>query len=503
MAVGLVGWGAAMERAFKEVLYRFLEEIHCTKAALYLLSGDGRYVLATQYGFGRRDLLAAEYPPIHTIVQKARELRSSPRAFNDPAQLPELASYLEGAGTARLLLVPLHGDSRVLGFIDARDKGRKLEFDAHDVELAGGIARAFLKLVQQYGLYTGFEEIIEPARLQPVPDDAADTQPPELQLDAAALASLARMARAAVAYPDVGACILTVVERSSAVATMFSRTPPGSDERVAVASHQRETLRQAGVATPEAAAWEIHVQITGAAEAGADALVVCSAVLLAASGWAVVASAVGAMGSSSVLDVLAGLRAATRDLSRLSSLNVARRLLARKLLQPGERSFPELEAHSLAVSRLAWSVGGALALGEDDLEELALAGLLHDVGMRELDYSNLYRHRGPGPEERRLYQRHVLVGEQILADAGLSNLAHVVRHHHERWDGSGYPDRLSGNAIPVASRIVHLAEVYDTLTAQHSYRAALPQPRALAMIRAAGGHQFDPAFVELLERVVE
>ncbi len=180
----------------------------------------------------------------------------------------------------------------------------------------------------------------------------------------------------------------------------------------------------------------------------------------------------------------------------------ARRGLARRLLQPGDRRYPELVAHSLGVSRLCWSIAKVLELDESTIENAALAGLLHDVGMRELDYDRLYMHPTPGPEDRRTYRMHVEVGDRIVRVEGFEEIADAVRHHHERWDGNGYPDRLATETIPLLARIVHVAEVFDLFTAANSYRPAVSQERALAILGRAAGHQFDPAVVEALARVV-
>jgi HD-GYP domain-containing protein (c-di-GMP phosphodiesterase class II) len=121
--------------------------------------------------------------------------------------------------------------------------------------------------------------------------------------------------------------------------------------------------------------------------------------------------------------------------------------------------------------------------------------------MRELDYERLYRLERPGPEHRRVYRRHVVVGERIVRGVGLDEVAAAIRHHHERWDGTGYPDRLGRNQIPELARLVHVAEVFDVLTSPSSYLAPVPQERALATLASAGGGQFDPEMVELLARV--
>ena len=130
------------------------------------------------------------------------------------------------------------------------------------------------------------------------------------------------------------------------------------------------------------------------------------------------------------------------------------------------------------------------------LEEVPedLGGLESAVGMG--DYEQIYKHPSPGTDERNQYRRHVEVGERILRDTGLDRVAAAIRHHHERWDGRGYPDRLSNVSIPFLARMVHVAEVYDVLTGSHSYRRPVGPQRALSIIKSAAGHQFDPEVVE-------
>jgi HD-GYP domain-containing protein (c-di-GMP phosphodiesterase class II) len=143
-----------------------------------------------------------------------------------------------------------------------------------------------------------------------------------------------------------------------------------------------------------------------------------------------------------------------------------------------------------------------LELEDSIVEHAALAGLLHDVGMRELDYDRLYMHPTPGPDDRRTYRMHVEVGERIVRVEGFEGIADAVRHHHERWDGNGYPDRLAGEDIPLLSRIIHVAEVFDLFTAANSYRPAVTPQRALAILERAAGHQFDPRVVETMAKVM-
>lgn len=101
-------------------------------------------------------------------------------------------------------------------------------------------------------------------------------------------------------------------------------------------------------------------------------------------------------------------------------------------------------------------------------------------------------------------RRHSEIGAAILeVHEAMADIAQMVRHHHERWDGLGYPDRLAGNAIPLGGRIIAVADAFSAMTSDRIYRAALPIERAWAELRAHRGTQFDPEIVDAFERVVD
>ncbi len=155
MSATIPGWSPEIERGFKEILFRFLEEIQCTRAALYFFGPGERFLLATQYGFGRRDPLAIEHGMGDPMVAGVRELRGMPMAYNTKADLGTLADYLKSAGNAHLLLVPLMAGSEVIGFVDARDKGRRRAFERTDVTKANKIAAAMVEFTRRSGFIIG------------------------------------------------------------------------------------------------------------------------------------------------------------------------------------------------------------------------------------------------------------------------------------------------------------------------------------------------------------
>lgn len=151
------------------------------------------------------------------------------------------------------------------------------------------------------------------------------------------------------------------------------------------------------------------------------------------------------------------------------------------------------EAHSIAVVELALAVGRRLDLDDTALSDLESAALLHDIGKLGVPDAIL---RKPGPltpEEWIEMRRHPEIGERIVASMpALSHLAPVIRAEHERWNGTGYPDGLVADQIPLASRIVLVCDAYHAMTSDRPYRAALPLEEAITEIQRNAGTQFCP-----------
>jgi ribonuclease P protein subunit RPR2 len=128
--------------------------------------------------------------------------------------------------------------------------------------------------------------------------------------------------------------------------------------------------------------------------------------------------------------------------------------------------------------------------------------LLHDIGKVAVPDAILFKPGPLTPEERALVRRHPVVGAEILRHVDfLEDAKIVVRHHHERWDGGGYPDGLAGEAIPSAARVFAVADALDALTSERPYRAAIRFAEARRAIRAGAGSQFDPEIVAAYDTV--
>jgi diguanylate cyclase (GGDEF)-like protein len=164
---------------------------------------------------------------------------------------------------------------------------------------------------------------------------------------------------------------------------------------------------------------------------------------------------------------------------------------------------PGLASHINAVCELACATAEQLGVTGAELEALRHAAALHDIGKMAIPDSILDK---PGPlseDEWALIRRHTLIGERILAAApALERSARLVRWSHERIDGTGYPDQLSGNNIPLGSRIILVADAFDAMISERSYGTARSEADALAELRRCAGTQFDPAVVAAFECAV-
>jgi diguanylate cyclase (GGDEF)-like protein/putative nucleotidyltransferase with HDIG domain len=159
--------------------------------------------------------------------------------------------------------------------------------------------------------------------------------------------------------------------------------------------------------------------------------------------------------------------------------------------------------HSRRVQEVALAIGRELDLSPTELELLGHAALFHDIGKLALPDAILLKPSSLTDEEWRLMTTHADEGASIINRLGfLSDAVPAIRHHHERYDGSGYPDRLAGEEIPLGARIIHVADAFDSMLSTRVYRPARQLEDALAELRANAGTQFCPRCVSALEAVI-
>lgn len=148
-------------------------------------------------------------------------------------------------------------------------------------------------------------------------------------------------------------------------------------------------------------------------------------------------------------------------------------------------------SHSQAVAKLAMTIGALMGINGEELARLRLAGMLHDVGKLQIPDSILLKPEALTAAEFAVIERHPVHGHDQLLAIGLIDEARWVLHHHERVDGTGYPTGLVGPAIPLASRILGVADAYDCMVTRRTYKEPYCVGQALAELDAGAGTQFD------------
>lgn len=153
-------------------------------------------------------------------------------------------------------------------------------------------------------------------------------------------------------------------------------------------------------------------------------------------------------------------------------------------------------AHSNRVSSICQLIASVMNLGIDAVNKMRIAGLIHDIGKIGVSESILNKPGYLTTDERREIERHPEIGWRLLSSTNeYSELAQFVLNHHEKWDGSGYPNGLKGEAIPLEARIIAVADAYDAMTSERSYRVALSKEKAIEELRKGSGTHFDPEIV--------
>jgi HD-GYP domain-containing protein (c-di-GMP phosphodiesterase class II) len=159
--------------------------------------------------------------------------------------------------------------------------------------------------------------------------------------------------------------------------------------------------------------------------------------------------------------------------------------------------------HADRVSRIAGAIAREMGLSERNIEEIELAGMLHDIGKIGVEDQILMKPARLDPHEQELMRRHPIYGAKILEPSeSLRPLVPLVMHHHENFDGSGYPDGRKGEDIPLGSRIIIVADAYEAMTSDRIYRKAIGHDRAMDQLNRYKGIQFDPQVVRALDTLI-
>jgi diguanylate cyclase (GGDEF)-like protein/putative nucleotidyltransferase with HDIG domain len=159
-------------------------------------------------------------------------------------------------------------------------------------------------------------------------------------------------------------------------------------------------------------------------------------------------------------------------------------------------------SHSERVALLAGEIAESLGLSTDETELIRLAASLHDLGKLAIPEEILRKPAALTDPERLVLERHPQIGHRMLESLGVEPIAEWVLHHHERWDGAGYPTGLGGEEIPIGARVIFVADAFDAMTSNRLYRPALSHVEALAEVERCSGTQFDPDVVTAFLAVI-
>ena len=189
-----------------------------------------------------------------------------------------------------------------------------------------------------------------------------------------------------------------------------------------------------------------------------------------------------------------------RERMKLERLSIA---TLEALVNALEAKDPYMRGHSARVADLSATIAHELGIPEEDVEHVRVAGRLHDIGKIGTRESVLNEQGALTPEEFEHVKQHVIIGSQILAPLShLGDIIPAVRHHHERWDGTGYPDGLRGEEIPMGGRIIGAAEVFDALSTSRAYQEKMSPEKAVERAADLAGTVLDPQVYEALASVV-
>ena len=539
----------SIEAQLKQVLYGCVEHVQATKAALYLSSSrdlnEKRYELVTHYQYnpGVRKVVTANDDLVDRLTVKR-----SPFFVNGLQADHRLAEMLFSQGNDRILAAPLFSRGRLIGFIDMRDKAGRKPFENPDVQAAQKIADAMLEVLARNKLFglapielvedptervvslktpMGTPALVLPqAPAQPLSGgmfsqgaqqaiDSARQHIARRQLnrDTTAnrllgdqdLESVRLVLPAALAIPGAQLGAFSAIGHVNNPQYVVARATVTDAARDKLQAHlttwlkrlnQPPLLLRAQIAYPFGVDGELR-ELGPIFSAPLNVYAVDGLVLTVA-----FEKQPDAAGQRALRLLLRQLEHAVESVVLNASGRNERVALAEKLLEPDFQKFPELAEHSREVSVIAQRFARALELPSSQVETIRLAALLHDVGLRLLDYERLYRRASLTPEELRGLSEHPVVGAALVEPLLGADVAQAILRHHERMDGRGYPSRMAGQQIPLASRIIQIVDAWVAMTSSHSYQTPIERDKASARLRENAGTQFDPALVERFLRSI-
>jgi hypothetical protein len=540
----------ALEPQLKQIVYGCVEHVQATKAALYLSTShdlnDKTYEIVTGYQFN---------DPMRRMVKGSDDLvdrltvKRSAFYVNGLGSDMRLSEMLFRQGTDRLLATPLFSRGRLVGFIDMRDKAAKKPFEPIDLDAAKHICEQVLRLLSSRKLFglapiplsdaePGPPRIPTPAPMAPMvmpTAAAADAERSELSAAARKAIEAARevMSRkqhgvgttgkrlvsdddveaarlllpAALAVPGALLAVLTVTRNVAETQTVVSASTMTADANEALQKHiggwlQRANQPQMDVPMPRIIyPFGTYAEHVTASRIGA--LVSAPVQAQSVDGLIVFTVAFAQPpdpAGQRALRLL--LRQIEQSVEGAGGVARDRQRIAEKLLEPDFQKYPDLVDHCREVSTLAQKFAAAMEMSAAQAETIRLAALVHDVGLRLIDYDRLYRRPSLLPEELRAMAEHPIIGAAIVEPLLGQEIAQAVLRHHERVDGRGYPSRLSGNAIPLPSRVIQICDAFVAMSSRRSYQQPFTAQDTRRRMLEGSGTQFDDALLQKFIRLL-
>ena len=535
----------------KEILYDCATEVKATKAALYVRdTSSNRFELVTEYGFrGAARPAADEKNP---IVDKFEKTRS---AFfvNGLTAEPRFSEMLFESQSDRLLAAPIYIRGQLVGLVDMRDKGGKAPFEMPDLQKAQLVADRIAQLFAMKNIWgqrfitlseqTRVPQVASTPRMPtplpntvPLPPPVAPPPPSSVQQAASYLPKVsslileARTAadrvlhatpadtlsetelnivreimRSVLQIPDAIVALFSAISHVGGTQDIVARALISDDAIALIQSKFNSWLSKRG---ESAVTLRNRVQTpfgtTGPSIRDSDVQKVFTAPIAAGTirnlyltvGFA-------AEPERSTHELLAAFHhqlqlAIEQSIGRRQAL-ATRLRIAEKIVEPDFSRFPELRRHSNAVVARVDAFTRFLALSSGEIDTTRIVALVHDAGMRLLDYDRIYRKRDPSPDDLNILREHPTVSAALVDPLLGSEIARAVLCHHERWDGRGYPNELSAEEIPLMSRILQICDVYEAMIATDNYQPPQSHDYAMSVIARDAGIQFDPDLARRFE----
>lgn len=180
-----------------------------------------------------------------------------------------------------------------------------------------------------------------------------------------------------------------------------------------------------------------------------------------------------------------------------------RKALTELLIQMNEMHEPYLLGHCKRVSKLCQEFGSYLGMGSKEIEDLSFAALVHESGKLLIDEKTLHKRIRLNDSEKNKIKMYPMIGNSLLTRKPMDKILKIVRSHHERWDGAGYPDNLEGEDIPYPARILSIIDAFDSMTHDRPYKSTKSLDEAVMEIKNNSGTQFDPELSEFFLEMIE